>query len=176
MSTYLETVSGRKIDFADPDPDQIVVEDIVHALRHICRFGGHILKPLSVMAHSANVALLVPDKFKYEAILHDAAEAYIGDMPTPFKLMMPDFLSLEARIQAAINTKFGLPDRMSQVVVNADRVALMTERDFLKPASGDWGSMYEGTVRVPISTFDFSTQPADYYIGYIRHYEEMRHA
>ena len=96
MCNYIETISGRKIDFYNPDPDQIVIEDIVHALRNTCRFGGFINTFYSVMQHSDNVALLVPDKFKYQAILHDAAEAYIGDMPTPFKYAMKDFLEWHA--------------------------------------------------------------------------------
>ena len=174
MCNYIETISGRKIDFHDPDPDQIVIEDIVHALRNTCRFGGFVKEFYSVMQHSANVALLVPDRFKYQAILHDAAEAYIGDMPTPFKYAMKEYLDLESRIQAAINSKFGLPDNMPSIIKMADRVALMTERDRLKPDGTVWEDKYEDTIRVPSSTFEWGLGSGDYYCGLIARYKELQ--
>lgn len=174
MCNYIETISGRKIDFHNPDPDQIVIEDIVHALRNTCRFGGFVNQFYSVMRHSANVALLVPDRLKYQAILHDAAEAYIGDMPTPFKYAMQDFLDLESRIQAAINSKFGLPDKMPNIIKMADRVALMTERDHLKPGGMVWEDKYEDNIRVPTNTFEWSCGSVNHYCRLIEHYKELQ--
>lgn len=176
MSNYIETMSGRKIDFFDPDPEQIVIEDIVTALMNTCRFGGHTHRFYSVMAHSENVSLLVPDSLKYEAIMHDAAEAYIGDMPTPFKYALPDFLQLERRIQEAINIKFSLPPVMSEIIKNADRVALMTERDYLKPSGLKWDDKYENTPRVPHSTFSWVNSTKSQYLGAIEYFKGMRDA
>lgn len=153
MANYLETISGRKIDFFNPDPDQIDLDDIVHALMQVPRFAGHVRKFYSVMTHSVNVGRLCGSRQRYQGLLHDATEAYLMDMPTPFKVVMPDYKAAEARIWNAICIKLDINPVISDEVHAADRVALMTERDFLKPIHGDWGPELEGVIRAPEDMF-----------------------
>lgn len=84
MPTIL-TFTGRTFDLLNPDPTSICIEDIAHALSLKCRWGGHTSRFYSVAEHSLNVMSRVSDKAKFEALLHDAAEAYLGDIASPFK-------------------------------------------------------------------------------------------
>lgn len=147
--TYIETYGGNRVDILLPDPAQITVEDIAHALAHVPRFAGHTKRFYSVAAHSINVARLVPDEHKLQALLHDATEAYLGDMPTPFKRVFGEYRAAEERLWKAIAQKFNVPVELHKSVKQADGVMLMTERDELKPHNGWWGD-YEDNLRVPL--------------------------
>lgn len=173
MANYIETYHGRKIDFLDPDPEQFCLEDIVHALRNVPRFGGHTQYPYSVMAHSLNVARLVPADQQFAAALHDATEAYLLDMPTPFKRMLPDYMEAERRMWLAICQKFDLDPELSADIHAADKVALMTERDMLKPGHGDWGPELEGIVRAPAHMFNWETPTRTRCLKIIEAYKDV---
>lgn len=149
MASYIETYSGKQIDFYDPQPDQIDIKDIALGLSRMPRFSGQTKWFYSVAHHSLNVAHYLPKKYKLMGLLHDAAEAYIGDMPTPFKRNIPDFAALEQRIWCAICRKLGLNATLPELVKRADQIMLVSERDILKPAITDWGD-YEENVRVPL--------------------------
>lgn len=141
--TWLGTNSGKKIDLLKPDPAQIDLDDIAHALSFVPRFMGQTDRFYSVLTHSVNVASLVPPQFKLAALLHDATEAYIGDVPTPLKdLLGNSYRDVEARLAIAIGTRFGvrcflhsLPD----VIKQADRIMLVTEHHLLQKKAADWG-------------------------------------
>lgn len=147
--TYIETLGGKKIDLLLPDHNEIDIDDIACALSHIPRFAGHTTTFYSVAAHSINVAKLVPNKYKLQALLHDATEAYIGDMPTPFKALLGDYRAAESRLWNAVCRAYSIPTEIHKAVHDADAVMLMTERDKLKPNSGDWG-WREELMRVPL--------------------------
>lgn len=120
--------SGEQFDPLCADVDSIHIEDIAHALSLACRFGGHCRKFYSVAQHSVLCALHVPLKFKFEALMHDATEAYIGDMVKPLKVQMPEFNRVEARLWKVIADKYGLPDKLSKQVQAVDARALGAER------------------------------------------------
>jgi len=146
---YIETQSGKTLYLPNPDLDQICILDIAHALAHVCRFAGHIDSFYSVAEHSINVATIVPTELKLQALLHDATEAYLCDIPTPFKRMIPQYKDLEDNLWEAISRKYGLPFELSPEVKYADRVMLMTERDALKAnTSRNWSPEYENTPRI----------------------------
>jgi len=110
---FIQTMSGTRFDFADPTVESIRLEDIAHALARICRFGGHTNRFYSVADHSLNVARhLAWSNANYATVLagllHDAAEAYIGDIVTPFKRMIPQVSVIESRIARTIRARFGL--------------------------------------------------------------------
>lgn len=123
----IKTYSGHYIDVFNPDPDAIDIRDIAHALSLTARWGGHTKSFYSVGSHSIWVAANLPDEFKLEGLLHDAAEAYIGDMPKPIKRHLPDFNALETILDKAIRSKFGLPLEMSPEVKKIDYKALEYE-------------------------------------------------
>lgn len=108
----LNTHTGKVFDFADPHEDQIDIEDIAHALSNVCRWGGHC-KFYSVAEHSVLAYWLAfadePDNLDLQlaVLLHDATEAYIGDMPKPLKIMISQYNDIEYRIDHLIKEKYG---------------------------------------------------------------------
>lgn len=126
---WLQTFSGIQFYPYRPEPSMVRIKDIAHALSMKCRFGGHIGNFYSVAEHSVYVSQLVPDAFKLEALLHDAAEAYIGDMVMPVKRGQPEFCDLESLIWTqAIAPKYVLPGEMSEEVRIADLKMLCLEK------------------------------------------------
>lgn len=125
---WMLTFTGRKFYPLYPEPEDFFIEDIAHALAHICRFGGHTKKFYSVAEHSIRVAEMAPKEFKLCALLHDAAEAYIGDMIYPLKECMPEFQDAEALIWSALAKRFNLPEVMPPEVKAIDDRMLLTER------------------------------------------------
>jgi 5'-deoxynucleotidase YfbR-like HD superfamily hydrolase len=131
--------SGKPFYPLDPRPRDICIEDIAHALSRICRFGGHCKQFYSVAQHSVMVSLIVPKQFALEGLLHDAAEAYVGDMVKPLKNTMPDFEHAEFLIYAAVAAKFNVPPNISREVKQADHVMLATEaRDLMHAEHPTW--------------------------------------
>lgn len=88
---WILTFSGERFYPFSPAPEEVKTKDIAHALANICRFNGHTRGFYSVAAHSVHVSRLVPPEFALEALLHDAAEAYVGDMVRPLKRGLPAF-------------------------------------------------------------------------------------
>lgn len=123
----IRTFTGRYVDPFDPKPDDIVIEDIAHALSNLCRFGGHTKRFYSVAEHSVLCAMLVPGEHKLAALLHDASEAYLVDIPTPIKNRLPGYVKAEDRLMKVIADKFGFQYPFSAEVKEADRGALALE-------------------------------------------------
>lgn len=112
MNPWIQTYSRKHFEFANPTAEMICIEDIAHALSQINRFTGHTRDPYSVAEHSILVAQMCESQYQLEALLHDAAEAYLGDVSSPLKHIheMDSYrLILEPRINAVIRAKFGLP-------------------------------------------------------------------
>lgn len=131
-ATWIETFTGRHVDIQTPIPEEFCITDIAHALSNVNRYGGHIYAPYSVAQHAVLMSRMCPTGLALECLHHDDAEAYIGDMPSPFKSVMPEFQRCEARIERAIRKALGLPgDHHHPDVKHWDKVMLMTEaRDF----------------------------------------------
>lgn len=83
--TSIMTISGKLFDFLSPDPEAICIEDIAHALSLENRYSGHTPFPYSVAQHSILMAAKAPADIKIHCLLHDAAEAYMGDVVFPQK-------------------------------------------------------------------------------------------
>lgn len=101
--------SGRPFWPIDPRADEIDIEDIAFSLSHLCRFGGHCKRFYSVAEHSVYVSRLVSPEAALWGLLHDASEAYVGDMPRPLKRMLPEFVMMEGKVQQAVAERFSLP-------------------------------------------------------------------
>lgn len=146
---WIQTYTGKAFDLLDPRPEQIDVVDIAHALSQICRFTGHTRAFYSVAQHSCLVAEIARDLWRaaewhhpcpeivsLAALMHDASEAYAGDVSSPLKRAMrgegtvSEYDVLEARIQTRIAERFGY-DRVAvgygDLIKRADMIALATE-------------------------------------------------
>lgn len=135
--TFMTTVSGRVFDLEAPRADAVCIDDIAHALAHICRFGGHTQKHYSVAQHSILVSQLVPHELALEGLLHDATEAYVGDVISPIKVGLPRYRALEDRVWEAVAARFGLDPVLPLAVKAADSVMLATEIRDLRPPARD---------------------------------------
>ena len=104
---YIGTYSGRHFWPLDPWPEEVTLEDITHALSNICRFNGHTNRFYSVAEHSLNVAWLLKrrgasPKIILYGLLHDAAEAYVCDIPRPLKRFLEGYKDIENEVMLAI--------------------------------------------------------------------------
>ena len=129
---YIRTYTGRKFYALDPHPEDVDIRDIAHALSNNCRWGGHAHTFYSVAQHSLFVAYFVPT---LEALLHDASEAYIMDMPRPIKRQMPEYSAIEDRLMRCIAERFGFAYPVDKLVKAADDFALYHEKRMLFPNS-----------------------------------------
>ena len=136
-SLWILTASGRRFDVESPRARDVHAKDLAHALSNLCRFGGHTRVHYSVAQHSILVSELVPKELALVGLLHDAGEAYLGDVVGPVARRLPAFLALERGILAAVAARFGIrPEQFHDARVrHADRVALLTERRDLLPSS-----------------------------------------
>ena len=132
---FIQTLSGRRVNPLDAAPEDIDPADIARALSNLCRFGGHSKAFYSVAQHSAIVCDLLeergatPDELM-AALLHDAAEAYLGDLPHPLKHrseLGAAFRVAEKRLEAVIAERFALPEAAARIKP-LDKALLATER------------------------------------------------
>ncbi len=109
MTAIITTATGFQFDLQDPKESYISVLDIALALSNICRFTGQIHEHYSVAEHSVLISHMVDSKIALKALLHDAAEAYVGDTSSPLKSLVPAFKDIESNIQSVINNKLTGP-------------------------------------------------------------------
>lgn len=128
----INTLSGKEINPYAPKAEDIDIRDIAHALSMQCRFNGHVPRFYSVAEHSVLVSDLLPDNLKLAGLLHDAAEAYLGDVISPIKVNMANYLDLEAQMEAVIFESFGLNPDLIKDIKYADQYALSLEKDWIK--------------------------------------------
>lgn len=142
--SWIQTFTGRAFDLRHPTPAMVNLPDIAHALGHLCRFTGHTSVPYSVARHSLAVAAIVPAELRLQALLHDAHEAYVGDISTPLKWEVPAFREVNDRVWRVVAAAFGIPEELDPAVKLADRIMLMTERrDLLAPCDSPWAPEFE---------------------------------
>lgn len=111
MSPQITTYSGKHFDITHPNPEAICIEDIAHALSLICRGNGHVTTFYSVGQHCLQCAKEararnLPSHLVLAALLHDATECYMSDVPRPMKQLMPIYRQTEARLLDVIYEKF----------------------------------------------------------------------
>lgn len=104
---HFKTYTGKIIDLRNPSPVDINIPDIAASLSKICRFGGHSREFYSVAQHSVLVSLMAPIELRGPALLHDATEAYLGDVIKPLKEILGDvYTQLEHAFEEAIVKRF----------------------------------------------------------------------
>lgn len=132
---WIHTQYGRfYIDAPEFNP-----EAIAHALGQLARYNGHCSTLYTVGEHSLLVAGLMSELKlgdPFEGLLHDAAEAYLRDISTPWKQLLPDSVAVEDGLEARIREHFKLPPEKTAGCDKADKLALFIEAYFLIPDKG----------------------------------------
>lgn len=125
--------SGAVVRLENPSPNTLHLQDIAFALAHLNRYTGHV-GGYSVAEHSLHVAALVAPEYRLEALLHDASEAYLGDMSSPLKLLCPDYRKVEDRFDAVLAHRFRLnqSSQCLESVKRADLLMLRAEATFFR--------------------------------------------
>ncbi len=134
---YIETRFGNKVHFLNPSPEEIDIKDIAFSLANQCRFNGHV-PFFSVAEHSIAVAARLPPALQLAGLLHDAAEAYLSDIPSPIKQFLPDYRAMEEKVDAVIREKFAviLSDDDVREIKRADQEQTYTEAHYLLETQG----------------------------------------
>lgn len=132
---WIQTYSGKQFYALDPQPEDICIEDIAHALSNMCRYAGHCKKFYSVAEHSILVAEYLPSEYQLAALLHDASEAYLVDIPRPFKGYLTNYYELESKIMDAIYARFNVDCGFHDVIKEVDTRILNDEREQNMPPS-----------------------------------------
>lgn len=182
-ATARETFTGRYIDLADPQPEDICLEDIAHHLSLLCRYGGSVRKFYSVAEHAVLVSRRVEQKGgsrdqQLLALHHDSAEAYLVDIPRPQKLLIGvKYEWLTTKVDTSILVGLGLPLSVGAfhdpIIKDADNWALHVEARHLMPSAGKrWAEQYPERVVTP----DFwlgGLDPAEAERFFIDQHEEL---
>lgn len=141
IGSKMIVAAGHYVDLVAPDPDDIDIHSIGAALSKICRFGGHVPRFYSVAEHSV---LAATTAVEHEGVncsaaikavfLHDAAEAYIGDMIRPLKNMMGEFRRIERLFERAIEQRFNVDfQEHGDLIKRVDNILLLAEKKKLFP-------------------------------------------
>lgn len=127
----IRTYTGLYMNVFEPTPEMICIEDIVHALSYMPRFGGHLPKFYSVAEHSLIASTFARPENKFEALCHDFSEAYLMDMPSPIKKRLGHYKEIEENLMHVIAKKFGFSWPMSEAVMAIDKKMVNLEWDEL---------------------------------------------
>ena len=148
---WMETFTGVRFELSNPKPEDVRIEDIAHALALQGRFNGHSSFFWSVAQHSLLVADYLDkrnrtDRIVMLGLLHDAAEAYIGDVTSPVKAMCSHVRELEAKVMAAVyeGLKIEPPNEHEyKWVKEADMAIITMEAGVVMHSRGEWWGLPE---------------------------------
>ena len=149
---WMTTYTGRKLHYLAPHSDEIDLRDIVRGVSRESRFAGQTEHSYYVAEHLIHCANLVEPKYQALALVHDAPEAYLRDLPRPFKKLLNDLRcpieEIERRILNAILLKFGIPydQRGWAQVIEADNALLIHEARAMVPGHREWEFFRSGGV------------------------------
>lgn len=180
------TYTGRTIYPLDPRSEEIDLHDIAHALANICRYTGHVESYYSVAEHSVRVSELCeervarpysPDTYQMalEGLMHDASEAYLGDVARPIKqasYVGKLYGKAEDRLMEIIAEKYGTTWPIPDVVAWADNVLLRTEQRDLMPYPNELYTL-EQYEMLPNTISPWSPEEAE--IEFLDRYHELAH-
>ena len=149
----IRTFTGRLVDVLNLQPEDISIRDIAHHLALANRFNGATVQPYSVAAHSLYMAdhLVCPEN-ALVGLMHDATEAYVGDMVKPLKDNIMDFKEIECKVWERIAHKYNLPVHYDAEVHEADRWSRVIETYYLQ--NGPIVDDIEGIQMYPLLNLD----------------------
>ena len=137
---WIQLHDGQVFDYDELSAEALTIDNIANALSKLCRFAGHVTRFYSVAEHSVYVSEHVPKKMRLAALLHDASESVLVDVPRPLKRMLPKYLDIEAKVMGLIANKYGFPWPMAHEIKVADIRMCLTESRLLTPSKAEgWG-------------------------------------
>jgi hypothetical protein len=140
VDSTIKTYTGRKVDLAKPDPGAVCIEDVAHALSMVCRYNGHCRSFYSVAEHSVNVEALAGEPcsqgVRLALLMHDAGEAFVGDVVAPLKILLPEYRTIEEGWERAVSERYEISRDAGtlQVVKRADIEMREVEKCALFPS------------------------------------------
>lgn len=140
---WIQTYTGRRFWVLDPRVDDFYIEDIAHALANQCRYNGHSDRFYSVAEHSCALAYYAytqsfPWSSVFEALMHDAVEAYVGDWPKPIKNCIPEFEVVEDNVDRVLRQAFKLWPSKPGWVDEIDKRIVVNEKQALMQDTYGW--------------------------------------
>ena len=138
IGNWIETYSGNRFYPMDPHDDEIDIYDIAHSLSLQCRYNGHCPKFYSVAEHSVYVARELQPSMMLAGLLHDAAEAYLSDIPRPIKRMLPVYKEAEEKIETCVNRLFKVDILAPEIRVADDTIMATEIKQFGMNKRNDW--------------------------------------
>ena len=134
----IRTFTGLYVNVFNPDPVTFDIQDVAHALSMQCRFGGHLPYHFSVAQHSVAVSYTVPEEHAFEALMHDASEAYLMDFPRPIKNRIPQYKEIEDGLMKTLSLVFGFTYPLPDEVKIADDECLEDEWESVFLSANKW--------------------------------------
>jgi hypothetical protein len=130
----ISVVGGQFFDLLNPSNSEYDIDVIATALSNLCRYTGHVTRFYSVAEHSVLVSKIVPSKYALEGLLHDASEAFVGDVSSPLKKLLDRYQEIEYNVQEDIAKRFGLVFPFPEEIHKADKQLYWAERKAIAPA------------------------------------------
>ena len=143
---WMQTFTGVCYWPIDPRVEDVNIEDIAHHLSLLCRFTGACVDFYSVAEHSVHASNLVAPEYAFQALMHDAPEAYVNDIARPVKPYLENYDAIEAANWDVIRLKFGLPPELHPSVKEIDSRLCRTEKEQnMRPTEhdGSWSHLGE---------------------------------
>lgn len=166
---WMQTYTGKRFYPLNPVVADIDIIDIAHALAYLCRFGGHIDRFYSVAEHCVLLSEWVDSENSLAALLHDATEAYVVDVPRPLKYLLPQYQELENKAWSVISTRFNISSKLPEQVKEGDNRILINEKSTLFSRAERWG--VDSLQSLPIKVSGW--QPEEAERRYLNRFREL---
>lgn len=167
--------TGKVFNLIDPRAEDVDIEDIAHSLGMLCRYGGHSDSFYSVGEHCVVMSKFVSYHAKFHALIHDAAEAYVTDLPRPLKWLFPRYRELEDEISDVIYEYLGVdtpsPEIKAEIKLADWRMCLTERAQLMDGVSFDWVCDNQG-----IEPFDYTLMkwyPTQAKRAYLEKFKEL---
>lgn len=142
VGDWIQTYTGRQFFACDPLAEDIEILDIASGLSKNTRYGGQCLRFYSVAEHCCHICDAAPDPLKLEALMHDASEAYLVDVPRPIKASLTNYAAIENGLMLVIAKKYGFNWPVSPLVKKLDNGILADEqRQNMAPPPAPWAQL-----------------------------------
>ena len=169
---WIQTFTSRQFWPMDARPDEVDIRDIAHGLSMLCRYAGAVREFYSVAQHCVLMSEAVAPEFALQALLHDATEAYVVDLPNPIKRFMPEYVAIENALWLVIAEHFDVPGMLAPEVHDADARIVIDERaELMGRVFHSWGAI-DGMKPLGVDIESWAPARAEY--RYLLRYANLR--